>query len=162
MRIRRLAPLLLLVTVAFATDLKQADKIIVLKKDHKLQLLNNGKVFKEYKVALGPHIDVAKTQQGDGKTPEGIYTIDSRNAQSQFHKSLHISYPNRQDAANAKARNVNPGGDVFIHGLPPKYSYVGAAHRLHDWTLGCIAVTDAEIDEIWKLVPNGTPIEIRP
>lgn len=155
--------LLLLCCWGYAADQpKSADKIVVLKKDHKLQLLNHGKVFKEYSVALGPHIDGPKTQQGDGRTPEGNYIIDSRNAQSQFHKSLHISYPNRQDVANAKAHHVSPGGDVFIHGLPPRYSFLGAAHRLHDWTLGCIAVTDAEIDEIWKLVPNGTPIEIKP
>jgi murein L,D-transpeptidase YafK len=149
---------------AFATDAAptKADKVVVLKKDHTLQLLSNGKVFKEYKVALGPHVDGAKTQQGDGRTPEGSYSIDSRNAQSQFHRSLHISYPNAQDVSNAKAKHVSPGGDVFIHGLPPKYAFVGAAHRAHDWTLGCIAVTDAEIEEIWKLVPNGTPIEIRP
>ena len=150
-----------LTAAAFAVD-PTADKVLVLKKDHKLQLLKNGQPFKEYKVALGPHFEGAKTQQGDGKTPEGNYVIDSRNAQSQFHRSLHISYPNAQDIANAKSRHVSPGGDVFIHGLPPRYSYVGKAHTLHDWTLGCIAVTDAEIEEIWKLVPNGTPIEIRP
>lgn len=162
MKISLFALVLLLVTVACAADNTQADKILVFKKDHKLQLLNHGKVFKEYKVALGPHIEGAKTQQGDGKTPEGDYVVDSRNAQSQFHKSLHISYPNAQDIANAKAHHVSAGGDIFIHGLPPKYAFVGAAHRLHDWTLGCIAVTDAETEEIWKLVPNGTPIEIRP
>ena len=158
---------LVVVLLLFATSNAEptptrADKILVLKKDHVLRLLKDGKPFKEYKVALGPHVAGAKTQQGDGKTPEGHYIIDSRNAQSQYHRSLHISYPNAQDAANAKARHVNPGGDVFIHGLPPKYAFVGAAHRAHDWTLGCIAVTDAEIEEIWKLVPNGTPIEIRP
>src|SRR5947209_16755576 len=102
----------------FAADTAptKADKIVVLKKDHTLQLLSNGKVFKEYKVALGPHVDGAKTQQGDGRTPEGSYIIDSRNAQSQFHRSLHISYPNAQDIANARAKHLSPGGDVFIHG----------------------------------------------
>lgn len=161
---RRLIPVLVLAATAFATDITPAtaDKVLVLKKEHVLQLLKDGKPFKEYKVALGPHVEGAKSQQGDGKTPEGTYVIDSRNAQSQFHKSLRVSYPNAQDVSNAKAKHVNPGGDIYIHGLPPKYSYLGVAHRLHDWTLGCIAVTDAEIDEIWKLVPTGTPIEIRP
>jgi murein L,D-transpeptidase YafK len=155
---------LVLLSPAFAADLPlaRADKVLILKKDHILQLLKDGKPFKEYKIALGTHVDGAKTQQGDGKTPEGSYVIDSRNAQSRFHRSLHISYPNAQDVASAKEKRVNPGGDIFIHGLPLKYAFVGAAHRVHDWTLGCIAVTDAEIDEIWKLVPNGTPIEIRP
>ena len=161
---RPLITFLLFTSSAFAADLPpaKADKILILKKDHVLQLLKDGKPFKEYRVALGPHVEGAKTQQGHGKTPEGTYFIDSRNAQSQFHRSLHVSYPNPQDVANAKAKHVNPGGDIFIHGLPPKYAFVGAAHRVHDWTLGCIAVTDAEIDEIWKLVANGTPVEIRP
>jgi murein L,D-transpeptidase YafK len=157
----RLLTLGFLALASFSAAQSTADRILVLKKEHKLQLLHDGRVFKEYKVALGPHIEGPKTQQGDGKTPEGEYIIDSRNPQSQFHKSLHISYPNPRHIANAKARHVNPGGDVFIHGLPPKYAYVGKAHTAHDWTLGCIAVTDAEIEEIWKLVPNGTPIEIR-
>src|SRR4051812_33629099 len=122
-----LALIALLALSALAADPAptKADRILVLKKEHKLQLLSNGKPFKEYKVALGPHVDGAKSQQGDGKTPEGNYVIDSRNAQSQFHRSLHISYPNAQDIANAKAKHVSAGGDVFIHGLPPKYAYVG-------------------------------------
>lgn len=104
----------------------------------------------------------AKTQQGDHKTPEGLYVLDSRNAHSQFYKSIHISYPNAHDRAAARAKGASPGGDVFVHGLPNGYRMVGAAHRLKDWTDGCIAVTDEEIDEIWAAVPDGTPIEIRP
>jgi murein L,D-transpeptidase YafK len=91
-----------------------------------------------------------------------VYFIDSRNARSRFHRSLHISYPNAADRERARKLGVSPGGDIFIHGLPNGYGFLGSAHRAHDWTDGCIAVTDQEIEEVWKLVDNGTPIEIRP
>src|SRR6478736_6016345 len=103
-----------------------------------------------------------KTRQGDHRTPEGHYVIDRRNSRSQFHRSLHISYPNAADRDHARALGVSPGGDIFIHGLPNGYGFIGAAHRTRDWTDGCVAVTDQEIEEIWTLVNNGTPIEIRP
>ena len=96
------------------------------------------------------------------KTPEGSYIIDSRNPHSQFHLALHISYPNDADRARARRLGVNPGGDIMIHGLPPQWAWLGAAHRKTDWTLGCIAVTNPEIEEIWALVRIGTPIEIKP
>jgi murein L,D-transpeptidase YafK len=124
--------------------------------------LRGGKVIKEYKVALGGSPVGPKTQQGDHKTPEGVYVLDSRNPRSQFYKSLHISYPTPAQRAAARKRGVSPGGDVFVHGLPAHYRSVGAAHRLLDWTDGCIAVTDEEMDEIWFSVPDGTPMEIRP
>jgi murein L,D-transpeptidase YafK len=139
-----------------------ADKVIVWKSERRLELLHKGRVIKTYRVALGGSPRGPKTQQGDQKTPEGDYIIDSRNPQSQFYKSLHVSYPNTADRAKAKAKGVSPGGDVFIHGLGKKFGFVGKAHSLHDWTLGCIAVTNEEIEEIWKLVPNGTPIELKP
>ena len=101
-------------------------------------------------------------RQGDHKTPEGIYVLDSRNAHSQFHRSIHISYPNARDRAEARARGVSPGGDVFVHGLQIGYGWVGASHRAKDWTDGCIAVTNPEIEEIYKLVAVGTPVEILP
>ena len=100
--------------------------------------------------------------QGDHKTPEGHYVLDRRNPKSKFYKSIHVSYPNEQDRRKAQAKGVPPGGDIMIHGLPNGMGAVGAAHRLTDWTDGCIAVTDAEMDEIWKIVPDGTPVEIRP
>jgi murein L,D-transpeptidase YafK len=140
----------------------KADRVLVLKHQHVLQLLHNGRVVKQYKVALGGSPVGAKTQQGDHKTPEGIYVLDSRNAKSQFYKSLHISYPTAAQRAAARKRGVSPGGDVFVHGLPPRYRSVGAVHRVYDWTDGCIAVTDDEMDEIWLAVADGTPIEIRP
>lgn len=140
----------------------QADRIVVVKSLRTLTLFRQGQVLKTYKVALGGHPAGPKTQRGDDRTPEGVYTIDSRNARSQFHLSLHISYPNADDRARAKKLGVNPGGDIFIHGLPPAFAYLGPLHRQRDWTLGCIAVTDAEIEEIWSLVPNGTTVEIKP
>jgi murein L,D-transpeptidase YafK len=139
-----------------------ADHIIVHKKAHTMELMRAGQVMKTYKVALGGEPVGPKTRQGDHRTPEGVYVINGRNAQSQFHRSLHISYPNAADRERARKLGVSPGGDIFIHGLPNGYGLIGAAHRAHDWTDGCIAVTDQEIEEIWKLVDNGTLIEIRP
>jgi len=139
-----------------------ADRVVVLKKERTLQLLNQGKVIKTYKVALGGDPVGPKTRQGDHKTPEGVYVLDSHNPHSQFYKSIHISYPSASDRAAARQKGFSPGGDVFVHGLPNGYRYVGAAHRLKDWTDGCIAITDQEIDEIWLAVTDGTPIEIRP
>jgi murein L,D-transpeptidase YafK len=140
----------------------RADHVVVVKKERTLELLGQGKVIKSYKVALGGDPVGPKTKQGDHKTPEGMYVLDFRNAHSQFYKSIHISYPNEHDRAFAQQKGVSPGGDVFLHGLPNGYGAIGAAHRLKDWTDGCIAVTDEEMDEIWKAVPDGTPIEIKP
>jgi murein L,D-transpeptidase YafK len=144
-----------------ATPLR-ADRVVVLKNQRTLQLLNHGTVIKTYKVALGGVPVGAKTRQGDHKTPEGVYVLDSRNLHSQFYKSIHISYPSARDRAAARQKGVSPGGDVFVHGLPKGYAWVGASHRAKDWTDGCIAVTDQEIDEIWLAVADGTPIEILP
>lgn len=155
--------ILLAACFGFAPDAQPTvDKVLVIKHERKLQLLSRGKPVRTYKIALGIEPVGPKRKQGDHRTPEGAYLIDSRNARSQFYKSIHISYPNQQDKARAAAAHVSPGGDVFIHGLPNGYGAIGSAHRLRDWTDGCIAVTDNEMDEIWSLVRNGTPIEIRP
>src|SRR5215469_11217340 len=139
-----------------------ADSILILKKDHVMELLANGTVIRTYKVALGQGGLAPKQKKGDARTPEGRYIVDSRNAASGYHKALHISYPNDDDRKRAAKHGVSPGGAVMIHGLPNGEGWVGSGHRLYDWTLGCIAVTDGEIDEIWTLVPDGTPVEIRP
>jgi murein L,D-transpeptidase YafK len=139
-----------------------ADRVIVLKKERILRLESHGREIKTYKVALGGDPIGPKSRQGDHKTPEGIYVLDFRNAHSKFYKAIHISYPSARDRAAAREQGASPGGDVFLHGLPNGFGYLGAAHRLKDWTDGCIAVTNAEIDEIWGAVPDGTPIEIQP
>jgi len=139
-----------------------ADRVVVLKKNRTLELMSGGKVIKSYKVALGGEPVGPKRRQGDHKTPEGLYILDSRNAHSQFHRSMHISYPNARDRRQARAQGVSPGGDVFVHGLPNGYGWAGTAHRMKDWTDGCIAVTNEEIEEIWNAVADGTPIEIQP
>lgn len=141
---------------------RQADRIVVHKKDRTLLLLRENKVIAAYKIALGGEPIGPKTCQGDHRTPEGAYTIDGRNSASKFHRALRVSYPNADDRRRAAKAHCSPGGDIMIHGLPNGYGRIGAAHRLKDWTDGCIAVTDEEIEEIWKLVPNGTPVEIRP
>jgi murein L,D-transpeptidase YafK len=119
-------------------------------------------VLKKYRVALGRQPVGNKVRQGDSRTPEGRYVLDRRNPHSKFHRSIHISYPNAKDLASAKRLGVPPGGDIFLHGLPNGQGWIGAAHRTADWTDGRIAVTDQEIEEIWSLVPNGTPIVIHP
>jgi murein L,D-transpeptidase YafK len=168
MRIRVLTGLVVLVlclmgwTQTSPPSEHRVDRVLVIKKDRTLQLLSNGKAIKSYKIALGGDPVGAKTKQGDHRTPEGLYVLDSRNSHSQFYKSIHISYPSAQDRGSAHEKRVSPGGDVFVHGLPNGYGWVGSSHRLKDWTDGCIAVTNEEMDEIWKSVPNGTVIEIRP
>jgi murein L,D-transpeptidase YafK len=141
---------------------QKAESILILKKDHVLELLVAGEVIRTYKVALGRGGLAPKEREGDARTPEGHYVIDARNADSHYHRALHVSYPNAEDRKRAVGLGVAPGGAIMIHGLPNGVGWLGATHRLYDWTLGCIAVTDEEIDEIWNLVPVGTPVEIRP
>lgn len=140
----------------------RADRIVIVKSERTLTLMNGGKPLKTYKVALGGDPVGPKTKAGDKRTPEGVYIIDSKNAKSRFHLALHISYPNTADRERAHKLGVSPGGGVEIHGLESKYAWVGSLHRQLNWTAGCIAVTNSEIDEIWPLVPIGTPVEIRP
>jgi murein L,D-transpeptidase YafK len=154
--------LLLIGMLAVEGHATRADHVIVVKGQRTLTLLSQGKVLRSYKVALGGTPIGAKEQQGDHKTPEGHYILDRRNPKSRFYKSIHVSYPNEQDRHSASQRGVSAGGDIMIHGLPNGFGWLGATHRAHDWTDGCIAVTNAEMDEIWELVPDGTPIEIRP
>jgi len=140
----------------------QADKIVILKSARSMTLLSGGKVLKTYKVALGSVPVGPKQVEGDHKTPEGDYVIDAKNAHSQFHLSLHISYPSAADQQRARSLGARPGGAIMIHGLARPFAYLGPLHRQTDWTDGCVAVTNAEIEEIWRLVPVGTRVEIRP
>ena len=154
--------ILLFSSTGFTSTRAQADLIVVEKAKRTMILMSGNKVLKIYLVALGGHPDGPKERQGDRKTPEGLYVIESKNARSQFHLSLRISYPNAIDREHARKLGVSPGGDIFIHGLAPSFSSIGALHRKVDWTDGCIAVTNQEIEEIWKLVPVGTRVEIKP
>ena len=140
----------------------QADRVVVNKRKRELVLLNNGQVLKTYRVSLGREPAGPKRRQGDGKTPEGIYTINGRNNRSAFHRSLRISYPSAEDRARARREGVDPGGDIMIHGLKNGLGWIGKGHLAFDWTEGCIAVTNEEIEEIWRLVPDGTPVQIKP
>ncbi len=146
----------------FASNIK-ADKIVVFKSKRVILLLNNGEIIKAYRISLGKNPDGHKIREGDQKTPEGTYVIDSRFTDSKFHLALHISYPNNVDIINAEKLGVDPGGNIMVHGLPNGLGKkIGKLHRLTDWTNGCIAVTNSEMEEIWQLVPDGISIEIKP
>ena len=136
--------------------------MLIEKSKRNLILFNNGIIIRKYKIALGRNTVGPKLRQGDGRTPEGSYIIDSRKSDSRFHLALHISYPNSIDAHLTSIAGTDPGGGIFIHGTGKKYAWMGKYHILKDWTEGCIAVTDKEIEEIWGLVPDGTPVDIVP
>lgn len=121
-----------------------------------------GSNFKKYYIALGRSPIGHKRREGDGRTPEGLYRVDSRKLGSAFHLALHISYPNSRDMDAARKKGINPGGAIMIHGLRNGLGWVGRLHRVVDCTAGCIALTDWEVEELWRAVPDGTPIEIRP
>lgn len=140
----------------------KADLVRVYKAQRTLHLIDDGDVFARYPIALGFAPVGHKRRRGDGRTPEGRYTLDWRNPDSRFYRALHISYPSRQDRRAATRANRDPGGGIMIHGLPDKYAWMGKNHAVADWTEGCIAVSNAEIDRIWRRVPDGTPIEIHP
>jgi murein L,D-transpeptidase YafK len=151
-----------LIAPRLADTLPVVDRIVVRKADRTLSLFKDGVVVKSYGVSLGRTPVGPKQQEGDGRTPEGSYRIDWRNPRSRFHLSLHISYPDDHDRAQASARGVAPGGDIMIHGLPNMLGVAAAVFADRDWTNGCIAVSNVEIEEIWRAVPDGTPIEILP
>lgn len=146
---------------AMATPQARADLVVVDKPARQTLLMRDGQVIASYAISLGAAPVGHKTREGDERTPEGRYQIDWRNAKSVAHLSLHISYPNADDAAAAAARGESPGGAVMIHGMLNGWGWLGGLHQRWDWTNGCIAVTDTEMQEIWSLVPDGTPIEIK-
>jgi len=142
--------------------LVQPDSIVVLKERHEMCVFKNKALLKVYKVALGLQPSGAKQYEGDMRTPEGLYFINNKNEHSLYHKSLGISYPEAKDKIAAQRQHKRPGGDIKIHGLPNGQGYVGELHRLKDWTHGCIALTDEEIDELFSKVAVGTPVNILP
>lgn len=119
-------------------------------------------VLKTYHVALGRGSSGAKQFEGDNRTPEGKYVIDEKKTLTKFHKALHLSYPNADDRARASKLGKSPGGDIEIHGLPTTFAWLGTTQHIVDWTAGCIALSNDKIDEVWKLVSVGTPVEIDP
>lgn len=146
----------------YAQTADSVDKVVVYKSKRILKLLAGAKVVKEYPISLGQNPKGHKQQQGDSRTPEGQYTIDYRNPNSRFYLSLHITYPNSRDRARARKKGVNPGGDIFIHGLPGGSTTRAAFYAQVDWTDGCIAVSNEAMRDIWKRVRNGTIILIQP
>ncbi|HEV8581089.1 MAG TPA: L,D-transpeptidase family protein [Thermoanaerobaculia bacterium] len=149
-------------TLSGIADTKKADRIVIAKAARKLHLYREDRLLKTYRIALGGQPVGPKRCQGDNRTPEGQYRITGRNPNSRYHRSLRVSYPNAEDRRIAQDLGCNPGGDIMIHGLPNGYGWMGKLHTQYDWTLGCIAVTDEEIEEVWALVPDGTPVEIKP
>ena len=139
-----------------------ADRIVVEKHAHTLTLYRQGNVLKTYRVALGRGGTDPKVQAGDNRVPDGEYRIVGRNPHSAFHRALKLGYPTPDQVRQAQSRGVNPGGDIMVHGIRNGLGWVGSLQRQVDWTKGCIAVTDREIEEIWRIVPDGTPIEIDP
>ena len=140
----------------------EVTSLVINKGARKLYLLHNERILKEYKVDLGFAPNGTKTKKGDGRTPEGTYLIDRRNPNSRYHLSLGISYPNSQDVAQAKAAGVDPGGDIFIHGQPNQRKERKRAKKTADWTAGCIAVKNDEMEEIYSMVNRGTLVTLRP
>ena len=138
------------------------DRIVVYKADRRLELIHGDEVVAAYRVALGPQPVGPKREVGDGKTPEGKYTIDYHNPESRFHLALHISYPSSREAEAARADGSEPGGMIMIHGLKNGLGKVGRIHTFLDWTDGCIAVMNSEIEQIYNVVKDGTPIRIEP
>ena len=137
-------------------DGPEVTQIYVMKAERRMYLMHDTKVLRSFDVDLGFAPEGDKQIEGDGKTPEGVYEIDRRNPQSEYHLSLGISYPNENDVAEAKALGESPGGDIFIHGQPNKKRAKG-----QDWTAGCIAVKNKEIEQIWAMVRTGTTISLR-
>ena len=152
---------LFVTSAADASGTIQADKVLVVKNEKLLLLLRGGKILKSYRVAIGRKPG-RRVRQGDNRTPEGKYVIDGRNPGSSYYKALHISYPNASDVSNARKLGVSPGGEVLIHGLPSGFEDLGDSHADLNWTRGCIAVSNEEMDEIWELVADGTPVRIVP
>ena len=156
------AALAILLFSGLAYTDQTADSVLVVKSDSRLYLFHDGKELTSFKVAFGSNPEGHKQQQGDERTPEGYYILDYKNPNSKYYKSIHISYPNAQDRQNARKRGVNPGGDIMIHGQPNGYGGFSTIVQFFNWTNGCIALSNPDMDIVWDTVKPGTPIEIRP
>jgi murein L,D-transpeptidase YafK len=144
-------------------SIEKADKVLVKKSERKLCLISNGRPFREYRVVFGPKPRGPKRAHGDERTPEGDYTLDRKNEKSAFYKSIRISYPNHIDRKRAEQAGIDDlGGSIMIHGQPKEKPWPEDVAQTFNWTNGCIAVTDGQMDEIWAAVDVGTPITIQP
>lgn len=148
--------------VLASDNVEKADLVVIQKSRRQLELWSNGATIARYHVALGFNPIGAKQEEGDGKTPEGVYTVVSRNAKSNYFRALKINYPNATDEMNAAAKGEKPGGLIMIHGLPNDRTADMVGHPNKDWTNGCIAVNDEEILDIWRRVDDGTAVLIMP
>ncbi len=159
-----LAPVLLLLlpTVPLAGEFPVADRVVIEKAARQLHLLQKGKIFRTFKIALGMMPIGDKKEEGDFKTPEGSYLLDARNPNSEYFLSIRVSYPNRVDRREAAAQGLDPGGAIMIHGQPNEPTRSEAYYRTQDWTNGCIAVSNSDMIDIWLMTGENTPIEIRP
>lgn len=157
-----LTALSLLALPVHASDFPMADKVVVEKQNRKLHLMNNGEIFRTFDIALGVAPLGDKEREGDQKTPEGLYLLDSRNPDSDYFLSIHISYPNSSDREEARRKGYDPGGAIMIHGQPNLPTYSAAYYRKEDWTNGCIAVSNSDMIDIWLMTPDDIAIEIRP
>jgi len=140
----------------------KADKILIYKSERRMELRRGNTVLRTYHISLGPHPVGQKLEAGDGRTPEGSYMIDRRNMASQYHLALHISYPDEDDLKRAAAHGVKPGGEIMIHGEPNYLNTEGRKWLKPDWTAGCVGLKNPEVDEVWRLVDDGTTVDIYP
>jgi murein L,D-transpeptidase YafK len=147
---------------AAAADFPLADRVVVEKENRKLYLMKNGEAFRTFDIALGVEPIGDKEREGDQKTPEGRYSLDERNPDSDFFLAIRISYPSSADRAYARDQGYDPGGAIMIHGQPNAPNYSTAYYRTQDWTNGCIAVSNSDMIDIWLMTQNDTPIEILP
>ena len=162
MQMNKLLLLFLCLLPGIANSITMADLVVVDKTKMKLYLYHQEKLLNEFSIALGASPKGHKQQQGDERTPEGRYLLDYKNSASKFYKSIHISYPNAEDKKSAAALGVDPGGDIMIHGQRNGVGWASFFMQWFDWTDGCIALSDADMDEVWDAVTVNTPIEIRP
>jgi murein L,D-transpeptidase YafK len=146
--------------VAFSEQ--KADLVLVKKNESRLYLIREGKTFASFRASFGSNPKGHKQKQGDGRTPEGRYVLDYKNSGSRYHRSIHISYPNAKDREDARKRGVDPGGDIMIHGQRNGWEWLAPIAQLFDWTNGCIALSNPDMDRVWEAVDAGTPIEIKP
>ena len=162
LRILCLPLMLLAPSLMQASEFPVADEVVIDKSDRELYLLNDGEIFRTFKIALGISPTGDKKKEGDFKTPEGSYLLDLRNPNSDYFLAIHVSYPSAEDRREANQVGVDPGGAIMIHGQPNLPSHSETYYRTQDWTNGCIALSNSDMIDIWLMTGESTPIEIRP